>query len=74
MIAFTLFYNPMTIHFYNQIWLVLPVCVAVAIIYKTVRTQNLRRLPLEILASLGYMVGGLVALAVILWLILKYWP
>ena len=69
-----LFYNPMILSTHRLIWLVLPVCASVAIVYKTVRTQNLRRLPIEIGVLFGYLVGGLAALGVGLYLLQRYWP
>jgi len=74
MIASTLFRNPMTLPFYSLLWFLPPLCVAVAVVYKTVRTENLRRLPLEILVLMGYMIVGLVALGAGLWVIQEYWP
>lgn len=69
MIAWTLFYHPVTLPASWALWMVLPVLLAVAVVYKTLRTENLRRLPLEIAALMGYMVGGLVVLGVGLWLV-----
>lgn len=69
-----IFINPITIPFKHQVWLLLPLCAAVATVYKTIRTTNVRRLHIEILALLGYMVGGLLALGVVLWAIHTYCP
>ena len=52
-----------------SLWLLLPLCASVAIIYKTVRTKNLRRLPVEVLGLVVYMTVGLVALGMGLWLV-----
>ena len=70
----TLFVNPMLISTDNILWLLIPLCIAVAIVYKTVRTESLRRLPLEILILIVLMVLGLVSLGVSLTLIVDYWP
>jgi hypothetical protein len=67
-----LFYNPMTFSCNSLLWLMLPILVSVTIIYKTLRTQNIRRLPLEILGLLVYMVVGVVGLGVGLWFIQAY--
>ena len=72
--AWALFRNPVTLSFYSQIWLMLPLCASVAVVYKAVRTQDLRRLPLEILGAFLYILAGLGALGAALWLILAYWP
>jgi hypothetical protein len=74
LIASTLFHNPMQISWLDQLWFLLPLCVAVAIVYKTIRSNNLRRLPLEILALVGYMLAGLTALGGGMWLLQSYWP
>ena len=75
MIAWTLFYNPLPLNGDGwTLWLVLPLCLSVAATYKAIRTENLRRLPLEVLALMGYMTVGLVALGVALWTIHTYWP
>jgi hypothetical protein len=66
----TLFVNPITLSNQAVLWLILPLCLSVAIIYKTIRTRNLRRLPLEIASLMAYMVGGLVLLGAVLWGIL----
>ncbi len=70
----TLFTYPMTISTDVILFLVLPLLVSVAIVYKTIRVKNIRRLPLEIGILIGYMVAGLVALGVGLWLVQEYWP
>ena len=56
------------------VWLILPLCVAVAVVYKTIRVKSLRRLPWEIALLVGYMVAGLAVLAAGLWLVQEYWP
>ncbi len=69
-----LFYRPMELHSGLLLWLLLPLLVGVAVVYKTVRTQEIRRLPLETLALVAYMLGGLTALGAALWLVQQYWP
>ncbi len=65
----TLFVHPMEISTTTALWLVLPLCLCVAIVYKTVRTHNIRRLPRQIGVLMAYITGGLVVLAVGLWLV-----
>jgi len=72
--AWTLFYNPITLSFYGELWLLLPLCAAVGVVYKTIRIHHLRRLPREVLFLVLYMVAGLVLLSVGLWLVQEYWP
>ena len=74
MIAWMLFYNPMMLGYDRLLWLVIPLCAGVAIVYKTVRTQDVSRLHVEILELMAYIVVGLAALGVGLWLIEKFWP
>ena len=74
MIAWSLFTHPVQLAFDSQLWLLLPLCAGVGVIYKTIRTGDLRRLPREIIALMGYMVVGLAALCVGLWLVQRYWP
>lgn len=70
----TLFYNPMELHTQSLLWMLIPLCLVVAIIYKTVRTNNISRLWWEILWLFGYIMGGLSIMGVAAWLIMTYWP
>ncbi len=74
MIGWAVFYNPMTLPHDSLIWLMLPLCLGVAVVYKTIRAENLRRLALDIAGLMCLIVGGLVALGTVLWLIQKFWP
>lgn len=74
MIGWVLFYNPMTLPHDSLIWLMLPLCLGVAVVYKTIRTEDLRRLIWQIAGLMCLIVGGLTALGTVLWLIQKYWP
>jgi len=73
-IAWTVFYHPLTLSFEMELWLVLPLLAAVGVIYKTIRMQNLRQLPKEIILLMGYMAAGLAGLCAVMWLIQAYWP
>jgi hypothetical protein len=70
-IAGTLFYHPLTVPTDLHLWLLLPLCAAVAIVYKAVRTQHVRRLALDSAVLLAYMVVGLLALGVALWAVVR---
>lgn len=74
MIAWTIFTNPLTLSFNSELMFLLPLCAAVAIIYKTIRVDDLRYLAREIVSLVAYMVAGLVVLCIGLWLIHTYWP
>lgn len=56
----------------NHIWLVLPLCMVLAVVYKTIRVKYLRQLPLQILGLWAYIFVGLTALAVSFWLLVEY--
>ena len=73
MASWTLFYNPITLSFNSELWLLLPLCAAVGIVYKTIRVETLTHLAREIVFVMAYMIAGLVALSVILWLIHEFW-
>ena len=74
MTAWTLFFNPMPLHSTSLLWLALPLCLAVAIIYKAIRVRNVRRLPREVALLVVYMGAGLTAFCLALWAIEQYWP
>ena len=74
MMAWALFVNPMPLTASAAFWLLLPLCVAVATVYRTVRIQHTQRLLVAILKLLGYIVVGMAIISVILWLIGTYWP
>lgn len=74
MIAWTLLHHPMTLSTHAQLWLLLPLLASVAIVYKTVRTDALGRLHIQVLSVIAYMVAGLTGLALALWLVHEYWP
>ena len=56
----------------DHIWLVLPLCAVVALVYKTIRVEHLRQLPGQILALWAYMAAGLAVLAAALALLVVY--
>ena len=56
----------------DSLWLILPLLAAVAVVYKTIRVRNLRRLPLQVLGLWAYMLVGLVILSVAFYLLLEY--
>ena len=72
MMDWSLFYRPVQWSSGSLLWLLLPLCAAVAIVYKTLRTRTLRRVPLEVLLLLAYMIAGIVLLAVGLWLVQEF--
>ncbi len=69
----SLFVNPMQMG-PSHLFLVIPLCLGVAIVYKTIRVQDLRRLPLAILALWLYILAGVGTLMVAFHLLLEYVP
>lgn len=72
--VWTIFKNPVILPFSAHLWFLLPLCVAVAVVYKTIRTNDLRRLPIEIVVLIAYMTAGLAIMGVGLWVLHEYWP
>jgi len=70
----SLFYHPITLPAKAVLWLVIPLCLSVAVVYKTVRTDNLRKLPMQIFVLAAYVLFGLTVLGVCLYLVQEYWP
>ena len=68
------FVHPYVLPFNMILWLLLPLCASVAIIYKTIRVQSLRQLPRQAGTLIILMLGGLLALGASLWAIHEYWP
>ena len=66
----TLFWNSFSISWFTVLWLLLPMCLSVAIVYKTIRIDSLRRLPKSVAVLMLYMVGGLAVLGAALWLLM----
>ena len=56
----------------NALWLVLPLCAVVAVVYKAVRVQHVRQLPLQVLGLWAYILAGLTALSVAFYMLLDY--
>lgn len=67
-----LFYYPMQLPWNLVLWMVLPLCFSVALVYKTIRVTDIRRLPREALGLFLYIVVGLGVLGAALYLILEY--
>ena len=64
-----IFQNPMTLSFNSELMFLLPLCAAVALVYKTVRIDHLRRLPRQAAGLWIYMLAGLAALGAGMWVI-----
>ena len=64
-----LFVNPMLISWGACLYLVIPLCVVVSVVYKTVRVRYLSDLPKAAGLLVVYMLVGLVGLGAGLWVI-----
>lgn len=73
-VAWTIFKNPVVLPFSAHLWFLLPLCIAVSVVYKTIRTHDLRHLPREIGVLVAYMLIGLTIMGVGLWLLHEHWP
>jgi len=70
-----LFVNPVNLSPTSQLWLMLPLFLSAAIVHKTIRTGNLRRLWRDVAFLFTvYMIGGTIVLALVLWLVMTHWP
>jgi len=74
MILATIFQHPVVLPYSSLLWLLLPLCFGVAVIYKTIRIDDLRYLPRAILILSLQILFGLAVLGTGLWLIQSYWP
>jgi hypothetical protein len=66
----TLFTHPMDVSG-NALWVVIPLSLAVAAVYKTIRADSIRHLPREIVLLTLYILAGVVALMLAGWTIIS---
>jgi hypothetical protein len=52
-------------------WLLLPLCFGVSLVYKSVRVESMRRVPLEALKATIWIVAGMAAAAAALLLLVR---
>ncbi|MDP6047491.1 MAG: hypothetical protein QGG25_17910 [Phycisphaerae bacterium] len=69
-----LFVHPLIVPFHMTLLLLPPLCVLVAIVYKTVRVHDLRMMPKQAGILIIYMLAGLTALGAGLWAIHEFMP
>jgi len=50
-------------------WLLLPLCAAVSIVYKTIKCRFVREIPLQAAAITGWIVLSMIAVAAGIWLL-----
>ena len=61
----TIFYHPIHLPWSIEPWLLIPLCISVGIVYKTLRTDDLSRLLAEIVKFSVYTLLGLTALCLV---------
>ena len=64
-----LFTTPVTLTGLGHALLLVPLSLAIAVVYKTVRCENLREIPLASLVLCITIVGGMYAVGIGLWLL-----
>jgi hypothetical protein len=64
-----LFINPPSLVRWQQALLLLPLCLAVSVVYKTTRCENVREIPLAVLKNWVTVVIGMYAVGIALLLI-----
>lgn len=66
----TLFVNPMILQRHHL--MLLPLCLAVSIVYKTTKSENLRELPMAVLVSWITIVTGMYAVGIALQIVYHF--
>ena len=64
------FLSPLPVYDY-WIWLLIPLCLGVSIVYKAIRCQTVREVPKEAALITLWILGGMAAAAAVLALIVK---
>lgn len=65
----TLFLNPMPLGRWQSIILLLPLCLAISVVYKTIKCENIREIPLASVVSWVTIVVGMYVVGVALLLL-----
>ncbi len=72
LLAWRPFLDPLPLHG-HWMWLLLPLVVVIAVVYKAIRVDDLSRLPRQVAIMVGQIAVVLIALALLLWLITEVW-
>ena len=70
-LAYTPFLEPLKIWDYWP-WLIIPLCFAVSLVYKCVRSENLRRVGVEAVVATFWVLTGMTAAAAVLLLLVSW--
>jgi hypothetical protein len=71
LLAYTPFLDPLKVWDYWP-WLLLPLCLGVSIVYKSVREESMSRVPKEAAKATFWIVAGMTAAAAALFLMVRY--
>ena len=67
-LAYRPFLDPLPVWRY-WIWLLIPLCAAVAIVYKCIRCRRVSRIPVEAAKTTAWILAGMATAAAVLWVI-----
>jgi hypothetical protein len=70
-VSYRPFVTPLPVWDY-WIWLLIPLCLGVSIVYKAIRIENLREVPKQALYITLWILGGMFAAAVALAVIVRF--
>ncbi len=65
----TLFLDPITLTGFQRALLLIPICLSISIVYKTLKNPDLRSIPLASLGLCVTIVVGMWVVAVVLWIL-----
>jgi hypothetical protein len=65
----TILIDPMTVNGFGRTLLLLPLCLSISIVYKTLRSSSLTRVPLDSFVLWITIVLGMYAVGVAMWLV-----
>ena len=68
LLAYTLFVDPLPIWSPPGLWatLLVPLCLAVAVVYKSIKCRSVRSIPREAAVLFVFILGGMIAAAAVL--------
>ena len=72
-VAAGLFFKPIDV---SEVWLwmLLPLCLSVAVVYKTTKLKQLRRLPFSVAALFSTILLAVMAIGGVLYFLVYLWP
>jgi hypothetical protein len=73
LLAYRLFLDPLPLwETWQQYLLILPLCIAVAVVYKSMKCRTMSRVPIEAAQIVLWIIGGFTAAAVALMVLVKF--